>query len=182
MIALLIALALLIPTPTTAIQITVLGVDDRPISGLTLTLQDGTQAVSVLTDANGAALSLGLNGPAVFVTDAVLPDGKRVQIDPTTPRDGMRLGLIPNETRRIVLRFDPAANLLFIDPEVLFSGEVLPSPIFIESQETVEQPTVKRGLPPFVKGLLLFAALVGVAALSVWIFQIYQYRKSRSRT
>ncbi len=105
----------------TGLQLIVLTGDDRPVAGLALTVVDDTSATHTLvSDTKGTATAQTLPGTFFRITNAQQPDGTTVSIEATTLDEGLRLGLIPNQTRTVLLRLE--SNLLFVDPDTIFSG------------------------------------------------------------
>ena len=124
----------------TGVQLVVLTGDDRPVAGLALTVVDDTSAThTLITDAKGSATVQTLPASFFRITNAQQPDGTAVSIEATTLDEGLRLGLIPNQTRTVLLRLD--SNLLFVDPDTIFSGTDTEDTIATAEALTVSAPT-----------------------------------------
>ena len=119
-------------SPNSSLTLIVRDEADQPVPGLTLSLTDadGTRQ-SATTDATGRASFTGLPSVSITLTAATTAAGQPLVLDPTTPRDGMVLGLIPGATRVVPLRL--VNGLLFLDPLEVFAGtdesaDAIPAP------------------------------------------------------
>lgn len=165
----------------TALRLVILNPSDQPIVNVRIVVRVNGIEQSAVTDEQGVANFTSLSSDVVYVQQAFLADGTELHIDPTTPQDGMRLGLVPQQTRNLVLRFDPATQLIFIDPAALFSGEVIH-----EKPSTQEQPVLIEQFEqsvPFATTAWcwIMLGLISMILLSIWFVKIYQYQHQQSK-
>jgi hypothetical protein len=169
---------LLVWQSPTALQIRLIDGQNIPVPLVQLQLEHG-QTTVIETNNEGIATLNPAQGNAVFVREATLPDGTQLKIDPNTPRDGLRLALIPNTTRFVTLRV--VDGLVFLDPEHLFSGELAPPQVPHESvpapQATASSKPDRYQLIARMIGVFMMIALLFF--LMVWTWRIVRYRRRR---
>jgi hypothetical protein len=165
--------------PPTAIQLQLLDEQNTPVHGVQVQLDHGQMTV-IETNNEGIATLNPAQGNAVFVRAAILPDGTQLKIDPNTPRDGLRLALIPNTTRFVTLRV--VNGLVFLDPEHLFSGELAPPQVpheLVPAPQATASSTPDR-YQPIARMIGVFILSVLSYFLAVWTWRIYRYRGRKS--
>jgi hypothetical protein len=164
--------------PPTAMQIQLLDEQNTPVHGVQVQLDHGQMTV-IETNNEGIATLNPAQGNAVFVRAAILPDGTQLKIDPNTPRDGLRLALIPNTTRFVTLRV--VDELVFLDPEHLFSGELAPPQLPPDSVPAPQAttPSKPNRYQPITRMIGRIIVLALLLALVVWTWRIAQYRRRK---
>lgn len=114
---------LLVPgLAATTLRLEIVDGQGAPVVELALRVEDADgQPYDIQTNAEGQAVAGPLTGPVSYIRTATLADGHALQVEPTTPTEGLRLGLIPDHERTVRLIAD--GGLLFLDPEELFPAD-----------------------------------------------------------
>ena len=160
------------PEPS-ALRLIVQDVARQPIAGVQLHIADMSEGTwAITTDAQGSAAVVHLVGASAFVRDAFY-GGHPLIIEPTTPKQGLRLGLIPGRERVVTLLLDDGH--LFMTPEAVFSGS---DPSLAQSSLDAAVP-VQTTMRDMLRAIAI--VLTGLGMLAIGALLLFRIRRSRKR-
>jgi len=154
---------------------------DASVAGATLVLRtEQGQIITLTTDMYGVAGSPALVGNAVWLMRGRRADGTALIADSYPPQDGLRLALIPGQTRDVLLRLD--GDRIVRDPDQLFSPDdpsaprptppqfaaTAPPPSYPETPIAgIPTPIMRAPSTGSARGIALAAGLVSVGLLAL---------------
>lgn len=163
---------------------------DRGVVGVTLTLRtEDRQTVTLVTDAEGVAVSAGLTGRAVWLVGGQRADGRELVAESYPAGAGFRLVLIAGQTRDVLLRLDAAHIVL--DPDMILSDStgaplgprppqlVAPVPPLVVAADAAANDLAPPPLPHTARRGMLLVALGVMSVLGLALLVGLRRRRAR---